>query len=172
MFTIVSAFSKIVHNFYYANRKKRRYMKRFLIVVIVISVMAALSVIFTQTANSDGGYRYDGMVRPHFFIGLWSGVDPDDGSEVLVSISDNDNDGRLELLWHESRWFLCDGSDNAVFIATGGTVQDGALSFETAITTCFEGDEIVDPSYSIEANRKADTILDGDIILHRISSRR
>ncbi len=147
-------------------------MKQFLIIIIVVSAMAALSVIFTQTASSDGKHNSKCGVGSKFFIGLWGGVDPNDGSEVLASISDNDNDGRLELLWHESRWFLCDGSDNAVFIATGGTVQDGALSFETAITTCFEGDEIVDPSYSIEANRKADTILDGDIILHRISSRR
>ena len=103
-------------------------MKRFLIIIIVFSAMAALSVIFTQTANSNGGYQSKGAVRSQFFIGLWGGVDPADGSEVLVSISDNDDDGKLELLWHESRWFNCGGSDNAVLKATGGTVQDGVCS--------------------------------------------
>ncbi len=147
-------------------------MKRFLIILSVVGAMAAMSVIFTQTASSDGGYRSNGVVRPQFFIGLWGGVDPVDGSEVLVSISDNDGDRELELLWHESRWSLCGGSDNAVFTATGGTVKDGVLSFKTATLSCFGGKSLEDKSYTIEANRKANTIFDGDIILHRISSRR
>jgi hypothetical protein len=160
---------------YYANRKKGRYMKRFLIVVIVVSAMAVLSVIFTQTASSNGKYNSKGGVGSQFFIGLWGGVDPNDGSDVLVSISDNDDDGRLELLWHESRWFSCGGTDNAVFNATGGTVQDGVLSFETATLTCFKPYVVTNvPSYALESNRKANTIFDpnDNIILHRISSRR
>ena len=52
-------------------------MKRFLIVVIVVSAMAALSVIFTQTASSDGKYNSKGRVGSRFFIGLWGGVDPE-----------------------------------------------------------------------------------------------
>ncbi len=153
-------------------------MKRFLIVVIVVSAMAALSIIFTQTASSDGNYNSKGRVGSRFFIGLWGGVDPNDGSEVLASISDNDDDGRLELLWHESRWYRCGGSDNAVVNATGGTVQGGVLSFETTILSCFEtGEETketVITLHTIESNRKADTIFDtnANVILHRISSRR
>ncbi len=151
-------------------------MKRFLIIIIGVSAMAALSVIFTQTANSDGGHQSNGAVRSQFFIGLWGGVDPADGSEVLVSIFENNDDGKLELLWNESRWFNCGGSDNAVLKATGGTVQDGVLSFETAIISCFdtysEIDEKVVTPYPIESNRKADTISAENINLHRIDSRR
>ncbi len=148
-------------------------MKRFLIIIIVVSTMAALSVIFTQTASSDGGYQSKGAVKSQFFIGLWGGVDPADGSEVLVSISDNDDGGKLKLLWHESRWFNCGGSDNAVLTATGGTVQDGVLSFETAIISCFDTYSEIDVTpYPIESNRKANTIFAEDINLHRIDSRR
>ena len=154
--------------------KEGREMKRFLIIIIVVSAMAALSVIFTQTANSftQTGYQSNGAVRSQF-IGLWGGVDPADGSEVLVSISDNDDDGKLELLWHENRWFSCGGSDNAVLTATGGTVQDGVLSFETAIISCFDTNEEIDVTpYTIESNRKANTISAENINLHRIDSRR
>ena len=148
-------------------------MKRFLIILIVVSAMAALSVILTQTANSDGGYQSNGAVRSQFFIGLWGGVDHVDGSEILVSISDNDDDGKLELLWHESRWFNCGGSDNAVLTATGGTVQDGVLSFETAIISCFDTYSEIDVTpYAIESNRKANTMIAENINLHRIDSRR
>ncbi len=148
-------------------------MKRFLIVVIVVSAMAASSVIFTQTASSDGKYNSKGRVGSQFFIDLWGGVDPNDGSDVLVSISDNDNGGRLELLWNESRWFSCGGSDNAVLAATGGTVQDGVLSFETAIISCFDTYSEIDVTpYPIESNRKANTIFAENINLHRIDSRR
>ncbi len=153
--------------------KEGREMKRFIIIIIVVSAMAALSVIFTQTANSNGGHQSNGAVRSQFFIGLWGGVDPDDGSEVLVSIFENNDDGKLELLWHESRWFNCGGSDNAVLTATGGTVQDGVLSFETAIISCFNKNEEIDVTpYPIESNRKADTIFAENINLHRIDSRR
>ncbi len=152
--------------------KEGREMKRFLIILIVVSAMAALSVIFTQTANSEGRYHSKGAVRSQFFIGLWGGVDPEDGSEVLVSIH-NDDDGTLELLWHESRWFNCGGSDNAVLTATGGTVLDGVLSFETAIISCFDMPSDIDVApYPIKSNRKANTIFTDDISLHRIDSRR
>ncbi len=152
-------------------------MKRFLIVVIVVSAMAASSVIFTQTASSDGKYNSKGRVGSRFFIGLWCGVDPEDGSEVLASISDNDGDRELELLWHESRWSSCDGSDNAVLTATGGTVKDGVLSFKTAIILCFYDNGDISSSKdayprTIESNRKANTIFAYNVILHRISSRR
>ncbi len=148
-------------------------MKRLLIIIIGVSAMAALSVIFTQTANSNGGYQSKGAVRSQFFIGLWGGVDPADGSEVLVSIFENNDDGKLELLWNESRWFNCGGSDNAVLTATGGTVQDGMLSFETAIISCFDTYSEIDVApYPIESNRKADTISAENINLHRIDSRR
>ncbi len=148
-------------------------MKRLLIIIIGVSAMAALSVIFTQTANSNGGYQSKGAVRSQFFIGLWGGVDPADGSEVLVSIFENNDDGKMELLWNESRWFNCGGSDNAVLTATGGTVQDGMLSFETAIISCFDTYSEIDVApYPIESNRKADTISAENINLHRIDSRR
>ena len=111
--------------------KEGREMKRFLIIIIVVSAMAALSVILTQTANSNGGYQSNGAVRSQFFIGLWGGVDPDDGSEVLVSIFENNDDGKLELLWHESRWFNCGGSDN-------GEVLDYTSMFGQAEIRSFE----------------------------------
>ena len=142
-------------------------MRKFLFVTMV-SAMAVLSIIFVPAASSA-----DNQGRTKFFIGLWKGVDSVDGSEVLASISDNDGDGTLELLWHESRWFSCNGSDNAILTATGGTIEDRVLSFETAIISCFDMNNETDVSpVTFEANRKDNTIFSNNIVLHRIDSRR
>ena len=142
-------------------------MNRFLLVVTMVGAISALLIIFTPAAfSADKDQSY-------FFIGLWEGIDPADGSEVLVSISDNNDDGELELLWHENRWFSCNGSDNAVLTATGGTVEDDVLSFETAIISCFDtntDEEIDDSPLTFQSNRKANIIFNGNIALHRIGS--
>ena len=141
-------------------------MKKFLFVT-VLSAMAVLSIIFAPAASSA-----DNQGRTKF-IGPWGGVDSVDGSEVLASISDNDDDGTLELLWHESRWFSCNCSDNAILTATGGTIEDRVLSFETAIISCFDMNNETDVSpVTFEANRKDNTIFSQNIVLHRIDSRR
>jgi len=48
-----------------------------------------------------GGKRTDG------FLGLWSGVDPLDGSPVRVSLTDVDGDGVLAVTMQEDFWTSC-----------------------------------------------------------------
>ena len=48
-----------------------------------------------------------GMATPPAasFIGLWEGVDPNDGGHQILSITDNE-DGTLELLLHDTTYSL------------------------------------------------------------------
>ncbi len=76
------------------------------------------------------------------FLGLWEGVDPLDASPVLLSLSDVDDDGILELTLEEAFWTACFnlGSDyskgRGVVTGTATVASKGVLDASTELI-CF-----------------------------------
>ncbi len=97
-------------------------MKRFLIAFVLV-----LSLMFVSNVNAsflnNGSHFID--LSGSYFIGLWQGVDPADGSEVLFSIFKND-DGTFSILGHESSFYVCNNTDKGVVTGTG-QIEHGVL---------------------------------------------
>lgn len=108
------------------------------------------------------------------FLGLWEGVDVNDGSRRTISISDRDGDGQVEVNSHDTYWTLCAG-DRGLEHATGGVRRDGVLE-TTGLVTCFESGVQVAVTQTYELAKRDDTLLGTPqgtsltaIILHRVS---
>ena len=119
-----------------------------------------------------------GNGRTRWFTGLWQGVDPVDGSTVVVSLSDLDRDGVLEIAGHESFFFACNGDGLQTGTATvtkGGTLdarlslkcRPGPLQFLNTPATFepYEQDDIL--VLKVPAEDPATV----PIVLHRTSAR-
>lgn len=96
----------------------------FTIILVLLSVTLLASI-----ASADGG------AKNNFYIGLWEGVDPNDGSRRTISITDNDRDGIYDLVQYDTFWTLC-GDDQAVAEGTGTVGSDGVLHWSGTLT-CF-----------------------------------
>jgi hypothetical protein len=130
--------------------------------------MVVLPFVPTATAGGSGS--------SHFFLGLWEGIDPGDGSEVLYSLSDNDRDGVVEITGRETFFTACDGDG----VVTGkGTVGQGGILEAEQRLKCRPGPEILGPAtftpikqdgvlvFVVPANDPATLPL----VLHRVSRR-
>ena len=109
-------------------------MKRFLLITLVL-----LSGIFlVSLVSADGGSNPN-------FVGLWEGVDPNDGSRRTVSITDNDRDGVYDVQQYDTFWSLC-GDDSGV-VSGSATLDGDILHFEGSLT-CRSGATI--PSFGVD----------------------
>ena len=131
--------------------------------VLVVSVISLATL-----GAADRGHT---SLRP--FLGLWEGVDVNDGSRRTISITDRDGDGQAEVDSHDSYWTLCTG-DRGLERATGG-VRDGVLE-TTGLVTCFESGVQVPVTQTYELSKRDGTLLATPlgtsltaIILHRVS---
>ncbi len=113
-------------------------MKRLLALMLVLLSVTLLVSIASANDGNKG--------RKSYFIGLWEGVDPNDGSRRTISISDNDGDGVFDLTQYDTFWTLC-GSDRGISKGTGTIGPDGILSWagtleclETGAVVAFEVD--------------------------------
>jgi hypothetical protein len=99
-------------------------MKRLLIMSVVV-----FSIILAWNVNAGP------LVKGFYFIGLWQGIDPNDGSEVLRSITKN-NDGTFNIIGSETFFHGCDGGRG---IATGtGVLEDDVLISEDFTLECYD----------------------------------
>jgi hypothetical protein len=108
------------------------------------------------------------------FLGLWEGVDLNDGSKRTVSITDRDGDGTFEVASRDTFWTLCDG-DRGLELAEGGVRADGVLETD-GLVTCFDGAPQLPVQQTYEYSRREDTLLATPhgtplvpITLHRVS---
>ena len=92
-----------------------------------------------------------------FFLGLWEGVDPLDGSSVLASFTNLDKDNKIELAWTESFFTLCEGA-NGLITGTGTVDEDGVL-YTDEMFTCIGSEEI------LEGNTRYEPVKDDGIII-------
>ncbi|WP_420644701.1 hypothetical protein [Candidatus Leptofilum sp.] len=112
----------------------------------------------------------------NYFVGLWEGVDPNDGSRRTVSISDNDRDGVYDLYQYDTFWTLC-GDDKGV-TAGSATVGAGGVLHFTGTLTCLSTGTSVPFSVDYEAFLFSNTLVEiplgvplAPATLHRTSSR-
>ena len=77
-----------------------------------------------------------GMATPPVasFVGLWEGVDSNDGGHQILSITDNE-DGTLKLLLRDTTYTLCP-TDEGVSEGTGIIQPDGTLNSENFTLRC------------------------------------
>jgi len=146
-------------------------MKQFFSAVVVVSLMAALHTTCTTIESAD-------QEENRFFIGLWEGVDPLDGSSFQVSISDIDRNGVIDTISRETFFTLCDGERG---LATGtGTVGDDGILRTNAVLTCLTTGKTISGESTYEPVKKDEILVLSfprtnpdlpPIILHQVSSR-
>lgn len=141
-------------------------MKRFSIFMIV--ALAAIFLVSIVSADSGGSGSY--------FVGLWEGVDPNDGSRRTISVSDNDRDGVFDVWHYDTFWSLC-GDDRGVTAGSATVSAGGVLHYEGTLTCLSTGTQ-VPFMVDYEAFRFSDTLVEIPIgvplapaTLHRTSSR-
>ena len=108
------------------------------------------------------------------FLGLWEGVDVNDGSRRTVSITDQNRDGVLEVASRDTFWTLCDG-DRGLELATGDVGYDGVLTTSGTVT-CFEDGSELEVMQTYELSRRERTLFATPlgtglmpVTLHRVS---
>ncbi len=122
-----------------------------------------------NAASSGGG-------NETYFIGLWEGVDLNDGSRRTVSISDNDRDGVYDLAQYDTFWTLC-GDDRGVTAGSATLGSDGLLHFQGTLT-CLSNGTTVPFTVDYQAVRHSDILVEIPVgvplspdTLHRISTK-
>ncbi|HSF14120.1 MAG TPA: hypothetical protein VLK65_01050 [Vicinamibacteria bacterium] len=108
------------------------------------------------------------------FLGLWEGVDVNDGSKRTISITDHDRDSVVEVAARDTYWTLCDG-DRGIELAKGGVRHDGVLATD-GLVTCFETAVEISVLQTYELSQRDDTLFATPhgtslipITLHRVS---
>ena len=108
------------------------------------------------------------------FLGLWEGVDVNDGSKRTISITDHDGDRVFEVASRDTFWTLCNG-DRGLEVASGGVDDQGILTTE-GVVICFDGAPESQIQQSYEYSRRSDTLFATPIgtglipiTLHRVS---
>lgn len=117
-------------------------MKLYKTIAVAILIMIGLT---GQSVLADNK-------RGNPFVGLWKGIDPDDGGNQLRSITSN-ADGRTFSLTGSSTYFsLCNGTERGVITGKGET--QGTVLKTKVTLTCFN---VNPPSlYNVEANYELD----------------
>ncbi|MEJ2085351.1 MAG: hypothetical protein P8Y44_06700 [Acidobacteriota bacterium] len=110
----------------------------------------------------------------HNFLGLWEGVDVNDGSKRTISITDHENDGVFEVASRDTFWTLCNG-DRGLEIASGVVDDEGILVTE-GVVNCFDDPTQLPIQQTYEYSRRSDTLVATPlgtglipITLHRVS---
>ncbi|NES23812.1 MAG: hypothetical protein F6K41_34065 [Symploca sp. SIO3E6] len=117
------------------------------------------------------------------FLGLWKTVDPLDGGMITASITDNDQDGTLELRLSDTFIRVCQPAAGSPKTGRGiyegsGTVVSSNLLDVTATVKCFDSNNAVVDSLTVDWEFKlvGDTVEftgtglgDNTAIFHKIS---
>jgi hypothetical protein len=133
------------------------------LILMVLFVTLAAGTAHGQSSN-----------RP--FLGLWEGVDINDGSKRTISITDRDGDGMFQVASRDTFWTLCNG-DRGLELAEGRVRPDGVLE-TIGLVSCFDGAPGIQVVQTYEFSRRDDTLLATPhgttlqpITLHRVSER-
>ena len=149
--------------------KEDNTVKKFYMFLAAFSMIAVLQLACTDS-NSEGNEA------DRFFLGLWEGIDPLDGSTVLVSFTNLDKDDTIELAWTESLFSLCDGGPG---LNTGiGTVGEDGILLADEMFTCFNTEETFEGSGAYEPVKEDGIIIATSpanpelpaIVLHKVSN--
>ena len=100
-------------------------MKRLIAISLVV-----FSLILVSTAQAD-------VLFKRYFVGLWEGIDPNDGSESQRSITLN-TDGTFNITGQEPYTFGCKGERG--FVKATGQLVNGVIISEDFKLFCFNGE--------------------------------
>ena len=136
-------------------------------------VRVARSEAYVGTSQRRGMKRNE---ADRFFLGLWEGIDPLDGSTVRVSIANLNKDEKIEIAWTESLFTLCEGANG--FITSTGTVDENGVINADEMLTCFDKEETAEGQASYTPVKDDGLIIvtpksEPDfppVILHRVSN--
>ena len=144
-------------------------MRRFFAISIVV-----FSIILASNVQAGG------IFQKLYFVGLWEGIDPNDGFEAQYSITLN-SDGTFNIIGRESYTFGCDGP--GMIEAEGVVFKDGVITSEEFFLKCYNvEDKEFDKTIQFQTTYKPDK-LNGTLImgtegsnflpgiLHKISNR-
>lgn len=149
-------------------------MKNILLMAVTLFMLAAS---ITSQAGEGTTNGTDTGTTPGF-VGLWEGVDPEDGSHIMISISSN-NGGTLKVLLYATFFTVCDDSDRGFVQGTGNVSTEGALTVNEFIVTCFEPSKTVtlpatftrNPDGTLKWDRSAEPApAPPTVILHKTSN--
>jgi hypothetical protein len=145
----------------------RRSAKRFLVVTALVLPLA-----WPAPGSTDGP-----RPRAADFIGLWEGVDEDDGSLAQRAIT-CEEDRTCRILGAEQFFSSCDDHGGRGIIEGTGTIEGGVFNVPDFTLTCADG-----TAFTLEANfsldRRNGTLIEDTegepepetMILHRLSPR-
>jgi hypothetical protein len=136
-------------------------------------VLEVLFITFVSVVMLAASGR-EGRSANRHFLGLWEGVDVNDGSKRTISITDRDRDGIFEVAARDTYWTLCDG-DRGIELSTGSVRYDGVLATD-GLVTCFDDSIEVPVMQTYEYSKREDTLFATPhgtdllpITLHRVS---
>ena len=144
-------------------------MKQFYIFLAALSLIAVLQLACTDSNSEDNE-------ADRFFLGLWEGIDPLDGSTVRVSFTNLDKDDTIELDWTESFFTLCEGANG--FVTGTGTVGEDGILRADEMFTCFNTEETIEVKGTYEPVKEDGIIIVTFpnspelpvIVLHKVSN--
>ena len=108
------------------------------------------------------------------FVGLWQGIDPLDGSEVLRSIT-LDEDGTFNIIGTETYFDGCDGRGK---VSATGSFDNGILGSNNYTLHCYDPEKDITPRWvEYVQDKENGTIVEvignfPPVILHRIDTQR
>lgn len=101
-------------------------MKNILLMAVALLMLEASVTSRAAPENANG------------FVGLWEAVDIEDGSYLVLSITDN-GDGTVKLLLHDTFWNLCN-NDKGIGQGEGEVSAEQSLKVDDFTISCFETD--------------------------------
>ncbi|WP_027158288.1 hypothetical protein [Methylobacter luteus] len=106
--------------------------------MLATSVISRAEIEDTSTSGS-GSTDTSTSGTTNSFIGLWEGVDPEDGAHIMISITNN-NGGAVKLLLYATYITICNGG-RGITQGTGNVSAEGGLKVDEFVVTCFETDK-------------------------------
>ena len=115
-------------------------VRRLTISIVALALIAVGAYVITGQVNNTASAE-PGHVSPMDFVGLWQGIQDDDGSLATVSISDIDGDGVFDIRQHEFFLSSCNGGFG---IIVGTATVDGDMLNRHVTLTCSDGSNQID----------------------------
>jgi hypothetical protein len=123
-------------------------------------LLSSLLVLFSSLSNIASASSGNGM-----FAGLWEGIDEQDGSRVLVSISEGNGKGGMMVRLSDSFFSRCVelGYDSSPGLVEGSATVDGRTLTWDASMKCFNssgGHTVITEIHYFHAGPEGNTLVD------------
>jgi hypothetical protein len=132
-------------------KSRKRLVERGLVVGVFV-----LPLLWPLAGGADGP-----RTRLADFVGLWAGIDLDDGSFAQRAIS-CERDRTCQVLGSDQFFSFCPGSEGRGLLQGTGTIADGVLDLPEFTLTCADGTSVGFPTIFSLDRRNGTLIEDTD----------